>query len=495
MMESMESKQKENQKESDARVKELMERLAEVEMALKREKVKCLEFEAALAIERQNKRRAVDSPEEARGGKTRSTAPSQIRDVNSTPGVSASGLPVSRKFNPPLLSSVRSKDRQPPQETINAMMAPPPMPSIQIQPIIQPMVQPHQIQHASQQPVVLPASRFNRPTSYSRTVINVQGYHRVEGHINQSVGAWKKKLQDRGDYLPESETLSEGARESYLKQLSSALKNHFSWWVSHQCEGVHEDMHRQFKFLQATFKIPKHYENPDLWLPHHQENANHCLDFRCVSVWWYYDQAMRDIPGFQDNSTRQQRSTMRTTSSRTNQQHNQPSWGAPQNQHRQTRYSAIQENIAEAAAAQRQLALHHYDPEPHEDMDDLDSWDIHYDDLMLPDQRSQVKDLLHEIKRIKQHHPSKIYTDKRTRIINNAEEARSLDRNSPQIPHFLFNVKTPWSSGYGQANDAYDQHKIHEYEQRIAQLRNTNAQMCQMEISSSQHGPTGQDAL
>jgi hypothetical protein len=178
MMESMESKQKENQKESDARVKELMERLAEVEMALKREKVKCLEFEAALAIERQNKRRAVDSPEEARGGKTRSTAPSQIRDVNSTPGVSASGLPVSRKFNPPLLSSVRSKDRQPPQETINAMMAPPPMPSIQIQPMIQPhqiqpmiqphqiqpMIQPHQIQHASQQPVVLHASRFNRHT-------------------------------------------------------------------------------------------------------------------------------------------------------------------------------------------------------------------------------------------------------------------------------------------------------------------------------------------
>jgi hypothetical protein len=304
------------------------------------------------------------------------------------------------------------------------------------------------------------------------------------------VGAWKEKLQGQGGYLPESETLSEGTRGSYLKQLSSALKNHFNRWAILQNEGVHEDKHRQFKFLQATFNIPKHYENPDLWLPHHQVNANHCLDFRCVSVWWYYDQAMRDIPGFQDNSTRQHRSTRRT-----NQQHNQPSWGAPQNQPQQTRYTAIQENIAEAAAAQRQLALHHYDPEPHEDMDDLDSWDIHYDDLMLPDQRSQVKDLLHEIKRIKQRHPSKIYTDKRTRIINSAEEARLLDRNSPQIPHFLFNVKTPWSSGYGQANDAYDQHKIYEYEQRIAQLRNTNAQMCQMEISSSQHGPTGQDAL
>jgi hypothetical protein len=48
-----------------------MNRLAEVEMALKREKIKSLEFEAALVIERQNKRRAIDSPEEARGEKAR----------------------------------------------------------------------------------------------------------------------------------------------------------------------------------------------------------------------------------------------------------------------------------------------------------------------------------------------------------------------------------------------------------------------------------------
>ncbi len=68
MLKAMESKQKENQKENDFRVRELMDRLAEVEMALKREKMK---FEAALMIERQNKRRAIDSPEEARGGKAR----------------------------------------------------------------------------------------------------------------------------------------------------------------------------------------------------------------------------------------------------------------------------------------------------------------------------------------------------------------------------------------------------------------------------------------
>ena len=128
-------------------------------------------------------------------------------------------------------------------------------------------------------------------------------------------------------------------------------------------------------------------------------------------------------------------------------------------------------------------------------MDDLDSWDIQYDDLMIPEHRSQVADLSNEIRRIKKRQPSKIYTDKRTNIINDAEAARNRDINSPQIPSFLLNVRPPWSSGYGQANDAYDQDKIYCYEQRIAQMRNTNARLCQMEISSSKHGPTGHGAL
>jgi hypothetical protein len=119
MLRVMESKQKENQRENDSRVQELMERLAEVEMALRREKVRSLEFEAALAMERQNKRRAMDSPEEAPVGKARSTGPSGYSNLNSAATaqrvcpltgivLSASGLPISRKFNPSLLLSVRS---------------------------------------------------------------------------------------------------------------------------------------------------------------------------------------------------------------------------------------------------------------------------------------------------------------------------------------------------------------------------------------------------
>jgi hypothetical protein len=300
------------------------------------------------------------------------------------------------------------------------------------------------------------------------------------------VGAWKKGLQDQGRYLPESGTLDGRTRESYLRQLYSALKNHFSWWTSLQNEGIHEDKHGMFKFLQATFNIPKRYKNPDHWYPNQQKNALHCLDYRCVSVWWYYDQAMRDIPRFQHNDTQ--------STTRTNQRRKQPKWGVSPDQLPRPHYTALQENISEAAAIQRQLALHHHDPEPHEDMEDLDSWDIQYDDLMHPDHRAQVADLTREIKRIKQRNVSKIYADKRTRIIRDAEVARQGDRNSPQIPMFLFNVKTPWSSGCGQANDAYDQNKIYGYEQQIAQLRNTNARLCQMEISSSQHGPTGHGA-
>ena len=61
MMETMDTRQFQSQRENDSRVTELMARLSAMEIALAREKVKCLEFEAALVIERQNKRRATNS--------------------------------------------------------------------------------------------------------------------------------------------------------------------------------------------------------------------------------------------------------------------------------------------------------------------------------------------------------------------------------------------------------------------------------------------------
>ncbi len=215
---------------------------------MRREKIKGLEFERDLAMERlKNKRRADSAPEEAPGGKSRSTGPTQCTDPISTPGLdammaavtaprpcpltgnalSASGLPVSKKFNPkafnpPLLQSVRSKDRKPPPQMVDAMTAPAPISAIRqyhsaIQPNqpdmqqLQPTLQPNQLalqQHhaaiqSSQpaiqlpqpevqqfQPAILPHqpvvrqgqpavqqhhARFNRPTEYSKTIVRVQG--------------------------------------------------------------------------------------------------------------------------------------------------------------------------------------------------------------------------------------------------------------------------------------------------------------------------------
>jgi hypothetical protein len=381
---------------------QLMTRLGELEMALKMERIKCLEFEKDLLQERQNKRRALSSREEAPDGRrARSTGHALIVDLarsrsptdNTT---SSSGLPLSKKFNPRLMSSVSSKDRQASQETIDLMMLPAPIPgrrTIQpVQEIIQPVQETNQpVQQIIQSaPGPLHTLQFNRPGSYPRNIIRVERFNRTEQHVDFTVGNWKAALQAKGWYTPETPTNDPGIRASHMKQLASALKNHLVWWNNYLKEGIHEDLHPRFQYLQATFNIPKRYENPAKWLPHHHENPEHCLTHCCVSVWWYYDQAMRDIPGFGENNKSTSAGTK--TNQKNNQPNFQPTWeNQPNQQHQhnqppQPRYSAIQENIAEAAAAQRQLPLHHHAPKPHEDMDDLDNWDIHYDDLMTPDQ-------------------------------------------------------------------------------------------------------------
>jgi hypothetical protein len=341
-----------------------------------------------------------------------------------------------------------------------------------------------------------------RPYQYPTHVVQLQGHHREQRHVDESVGAWKAALKNKGTYLP----IMEVEQESYLRQLASALKNHASNWKDRRpCEGIHEDRHQMFKFLQWTFFIPTQYENPDLWYEHQRRNSNHCLEHRCVSVWWYYDQAMRDIPGFDDSTKHKRRKVKHSTNQPINHSTshiassdgvslNQPnpltSSGTSSRNYQQPRYTGIQESVADAAAKQRQLALHHHAPEPHEDMEDLEDYDIHFDEHMLPEVKRELKSLENEIRLIKMRHPSKTYMAKRTRIIQDAEEAR-LQNNTSKIPHFLFTVKTPWASGCGQADNAYDEDKIFDYKERIAQLRSNNAHECQMEISSSEHGPAG----
>jgi hypothetical protein len=55
----------EKQQEDDIRVNTLLKRLVDLEIALKQERIRSLEFEAALAKELQHKRRATQSPEGA----------------------------------------------------------------------------------------------------------------------------------------------------------------------------------------------------------------------------------------------------------------------------------------------------------------------------------------------------------------------------------------------------------------------------------------------
>jgi hypothetical protein len=193
---------------------QLMTRLEELEMALKMERIKCLEFEKDLLQERENKRRAQISPEEAPDGRrARSTGHALIVDLarsrsptdNTT---SSSGLPLSKKFNPRLMSSVRSKDRQPSQETIDLMILPAPIPgrrTIQpVQEVIQPVQETNQPVQQINQPVqqtnqlvqqtIQPAPgtlhtlQFNRPGSYPRNIIRVERFNRTEQHVDFTVG-------------------------------------------------------------------------------------------------------------------------------------------------------------------------------------------------------------------------------------------------------------------------------------------------------------------
>jgi hypothetical protein len=101
MLETMEAKQKESLKENDSRVRELMAKLTSMEVALATERIKCLEFEAALVIERQNKRRASSSPENAQfeEEKQDQQVPSNTRTTiqplqSPAPSWSAQGLPL-----------------------------------------------------------------------------------------------------------------------------------------------------------------------------------------------------------------------------------------------------------------------------------------------------------------------------------------------------------------------------------------------------------------
>jgi hypothetical protein len=258
---------------------------------------------------------------------------------------------------------------------------------------------------------------------------------------------------------------------------------------------VHEDGQAAYKLLQVGYKVPQKYQKPHEWMQGHIKVARHCLLHRCVSVWWYYDQIVRDTPGFVNNfAPRQQKQGSQQFQQKPNHQHHrQQQRGFKHNQ--PPPYDNMQINLAEEAAHQRQLLLHHLEPEPHEDMFDIDGQAEMYDNQMPQEQKRSFGDWQFEIRRIKGGDTSKYYKEMRAQVIeaaaSNYEKHQGL--NHPDIPDFLYTVKQPWSAGFGRANLAYDEDQVYKLGRKIQRLRETNAQLCQMEINMN--GPAGQGSF
>jgi hypothetical protein len=371
---------------------------------------------------------------------------------------SASSLPLSRKFTQIQTTQVQTTQ-------------------VQIQPTSTSSTRKEAAMHTLQ---------FGRPptAAYPTSIIATQRFNRTEQQVDLSVvvGHWKQALQKQGLYVPEFPPRRD-SHESNIKRLRAAMKDHTHAWTkwSRRDEGIHHDRHVTYERMQNIYRIPSVYQDPNEWLENHLARPDHCQHFRCVSIWWYYDQLVRDTPGFVhnfkppgDHPSRPSNQFNRSTDS---------TW------------TPIQINLSEEAAAQRPLLINRTMPEPHENLWDTEEWDTFYDDKMPEDQKRIMKDLLFEVLRIKGGNAStnKHYRDTRARIIEAAAAAYEKDRNSPQIPDYLIPVKTPWSSGEGHARLAYDQHIIEQHLNRVEQMRATNATLCQMEISSQpKHGPAGQ---
>jgi hypothetical protein len=322
--------------------------------------------------------------------------------------------------------------------------------------------------------------------------------NRTEECVDLSVGVWKETLQQEWMYMPQATAYpwKTGKHEKSIRMLRGAMKTHGDKWKGSQSNGVHEDGQAAYKLLQVEYHMPQKYQPPQEWMEGHIKDSRHCLHYRCVSVWWYYDQIVRDTPGFVNNfapnsrASRQQKQGSQSSQQKPNRQHHR------QQHHRQPpQYDNMQINLAEEAAHQRQLSLHHLEPEPHDDMFDIDGQAEMYDNQMPTQQKRLLGDWQFEIRRIKSGDTSKYYKETRAQAIEAAAAnyEKYQDLGHPGIPDFLFTVKQPWSAGFGRANLAYDEDQVYKLGRKIQQLRETNAQLCQMEINMN--GPAGQGSF
>jgi hypothetical protein len=134
-------------------------------------------------------------------------------------------------------------------------------------------------------------------------------------------------------------------------------------------------------------------------------------------------------------------------------------------------------------------------PEEGDSEDDTETDDNVFDEHLLPFDKLRIKNLKEEHKRIRSRVYSKAYLEAGDRDIKAAEEERLKGGNGPL---YLAGCKTPWSSRGEHAPQRYDDFQKGRLIDQIAQIKKTNAELCQTHYTAMKFqkgGPGGQVEL
>jgi hypothetical protein len=116
-----------------------------------------------------------------------------------------------------------------------------------------------------------------------------------------------------------------------------------------------------------------------------------------------------------------------------------------------------------------------------------------YDDKLLPEEKTRLRKLQNDTRRIRQQNYSPHYLKSKDKTIREAEKDRLCGLAGPA---YLEGVKFPWNSRCGQAPIHYDYHQIDRLERKITKLRTINTVHVQLEyianMPKGKSGPGGQ---
>ena len=113
-----------------------------------------------------------------------------------------------------------------------------------------------------------------------------------------------------------------------------------------------------------------------------------------------------------------------------------------------------------------------------------------YDHRLVPADKRKLADMEFRISRIRKQTAPQSYIDTRTQVLNSAEEARLREE---ETPIWLHDSSPPWNEGTGLAITRYDEMIVNDFELKIAELREKNANLCVSEDAAKKRdGPRGQ---